>query len=172
MNIQIRRLFLSDIKALRQISRHTFAESFSSLNSKENMRLYLKNSFSAGKLKSELSNDCSEFYAAELGQQIIGYLKINFGQAQTELKDKNALEVERIFVLNTYQRQNVGQQLLEKSLEIARQRSVEYVWLGVWEKNQGAIRFYERNGFISFDSHFFKLGNDRQTDIMMKLMLK
>ncbi|MBT6866610.1 MAG: GNAT family N-acetyltransferase, partial [Candidatus Marinimicrobia bacterium] len=34
-----------------------------------------------------------------------------------------------------------------------------------------AIKFYEKNGFVPFDKHIFKLGNDKQTDIMMKLKI-
>jgi ribosomal protein S18 acetylase RimI-like enzyme len=46
------------------------------------------------------------------------------------------------------------------------------VWLGVWEKNLRAISFYEKNGFIAFDQHIFQLGDDRQTDIMMKKLIQ
>lgn len=40
--------------------------------------------------------------------------------------------------------------------------------LGVWEHNHRALRFYEKNGFIAFGTHIFQLGNDQQTDILMK----
>ncbi|GAA4792702.1 hypothetical protein GCM10023231_21090 [Olivibacter ginsenosidimutans] len=54
---------------------------------------------------------------------------------------------------------------------MAKQRKTRYIWLGVWEDNQRAIQFYKKNGFITFDKHVFTLGNDKQTDIMMKLQL-
>ena len=62
----------------------------------------------------------------------------------------------------------VGQLLYEKAMAIAGELAVNYVWLGVWEKNARAIRFYSKNGFEPFDKHIFKLGDDVQTDIMMK----
>jgi diamine N-acetyltransferase len=43
--------------------------------------------------------------------------------------------------------------------------------LGVWEKNPRAISFYKKNGFIEFDPHIFKLGDEELTDIMMKLLM-
>ena len=61
--------------------------------------------------------------------------------------------------------------LYEKAIEIANQRNADYVWLGVWEENPRAISFYLKNGFVAFDKHIFKLGDDEQTDIMMKLLL-
>jgi hypothetical protein len=125
-----------------------------------------------GKLTEELTDQNSEFYFAELDGKIIGYLKVNVGQSQTEIKDKNALEIERIYVLKEFHGKRVGQILYDKAIQLAKEKSVEYVWLGVWEQNPRAIRFYEKNGFEAFDKHIFKLGNDEQTDIMMKLKIK
>ena len=101
----------------------------------------------------------------------MGYLKLNFGDSQTELKDQKALEIERIYVLKEFHGKKVGQLLFEKALKIAEEKKVDYVWLGVWEENLRAINFYKKNGFEEFDKHIFKLGNDEQTDIMMKLKL-
>lgn len=135
------------------------------------MQKYIDNNLSVDKLSSELADPNSEFYFALADTEIIGYLKINQGQAQTELKDKSAIEIERIYVLKAHHGQKVGQILYDKALSIARQTKSEYVWLGVWEKNQRAINFYKKNGFIEFDKHVFKLGNDEQIDIMMRLKL-
>jgi ribosomal protein S18 acetylase RimI-like enzyme len=169
--MEIRKINIQDIDKLKEIGKRTFAETFSSENSGENMTEYLENRFSTEKLKTELNDENAEFYFAELNGKIIGYLKVNTGQSQTEIKDKNALEIERIYVLKEFHGKKVGQILYEKAIELAKEKNVEYVWLGVWEQNPRAIRFYEKNGFIVFDKHIFKLGNDEQTDIMMKLKL-
>lgn len=170
--ILIRKLTINDLDKLQQIGKKTFSETFASDNSEENMQEYLGKGFSMEKLKSELTDKNSEFYFAIHDDEVSGYLKVNFGQTQTEIKDENSLEIERIYVLKKYHGKKVGQQLYEKAMDIAEQKNVDYVWLGVWEKNFRAIRFYEKNGFVEFDKHVFKLGNDEQTDIMMKLQLK
>lgn len=82
------------------------------------------------------------------------------------------LEIERIYVLKAFHGKKVGQLLHDKAMEVSKQRSVDYVWLGVWEENPRAIRFYEKNSFVAFDKHIFKLGNEEQTDIMMKLQTR
>lgn len=169
--MKIRKVIIQDIENLKEIGKLTFAETFSSDNSEEDMLKYLEKGFSTEKLKKELKDENSEFYFAELDENVIGYLKVNFGQSQTEIKDKNSLEIERIYVLKEFHGKKVGQILYEKAIELAREKNVEYVWLGVWEQNPRAIRFYEKNGFVAFDKHIFKLGNDEQTDIMMKLKL-
>lgn len=171
-NIILNRVTISDINQLQQISRQTFYETFSVVNTEQNMRKYLEEEFSIEKLSNELVNHESEFYFALLENNVIGYLKLNFGKAQTELKDDNAIELERIYVLKEFQGKSVGQFLYNYAIQIARQRDVDYLWLGVWEKNLRARNFYQKNGLVEFDKHIFKLGNDVQTDIMMKLIIK
>lgn len=170
-NIKIRKVTTNDLKELQKIGRLTFYETFASDNTEENMNKYLDEAFSLTKLMTELSDNNAEFYFATLDNKVIGYLKLNFGQSQTELQDNKAVEIERIYVLKDYHGTGVGQLLLDKAIKIARQKNAEYVWLGVWEKNLRAINFYKKNGFVEFDKHIFKLGNDEQTDIMMKLKL-
>jgi ribosomal protein S18 acetylase RimI-like enzyme len=170
-SIIIQRATPLDVKKLQEIGRTTFYESFAHLNSQEDMQEYLEQSFSIDKLTGELSNKESQIYFAMLDERMIGYLKINFGQAQTEKLDHDSLEIERIYVLKDFHGQKVGQVLYQKAVEIAHEMKVIYVWLGVWEENHRAIAFYEKNGFATFDKHLFRLGNDVQTDLMMKKIL-
>ena len=163
---------LQNIEKLQKIGRQTFFETFSESNSEENMQKYLDEGFSTEKLTTELNDTNSEFYFAFLDEEVIGYLKLNFGESQTELKDNKALEIERIYVSKEFHGKSVGQLLYDKAIEVAKQKNVNYVWLGVWEENPRAISFYKKNGFVEFDKHIFKLGNDEQIDIMMKLNLK
>lgn len=171
-NITVKKIMPEDIGQLQKVSKQTFWETFSASNSEENMTNYLEESFSVEKLTDELNNEHSDFYFALLDEKVIGYLKLNFGQSQTELQDNKALEIERIYVLQEFHGKKVGQVLYEKALQIAGQVNADYVWLGVWEENLRAIGFYKKNGFVAFDKHIFKLGGDEQIDIMMKKVLK
>ena len=171
-NISIAKAELQDIEKLQKIGRQTFFETFSESNSEVNMRKYLNEGFSIEKLTTELTDTNAEFYFAVFDEEVIGYLKLNFGDSQTELKDNKALEIERIYVSKEFHGKSVGQLLYDKAIEVAKQKNADYVWLGVWEENPRAISFYKKNGFVEFDKHIFKLGNDEQIDIMMKLNLK
>ena len=171
-NIEIIKVELKDIDKLQKIGRQTFSETFSDGNTEENMTKYLDEGFSIEKLTTELNDKNAEFYFATIDENVIGYLKLNFGQSQTELQDDKGLEIERIYVLKDFHGKSVGQLLYDKAIQIARQKNADYIWLGVWEENPRAINFYKKNGFVEFDKHIFKLGNDEQTDILMKLKLK
>jgi diamine N-acetyltransferase len=170
-NIEIEKVTLNDIDKLQKIGRQTFQETFSESNSEKNMKNYLEEGFSKEKLTAEINDENSEFYFVMIDNEVVGYLKINFGESQTELKDSKALEIERIYVLKEFHGKRVGQLLYDKAILIAKQKETEYVWLGVWEENPRAISFYKKNDFVEFDKHIFKLGEDEQTDIMMKLKL-
>lgn len=115
-----------------------------------------------------MQNSNSEFYFLYFQNELAGYLKINIGKAQTELQNESALEIERIYVLQQFQGKQLGQALMQKAIDIAKQKKCTYLWLGVWEKNTKAISFYLKQGFVQFDRHVFKLGNDIQNDILMK----
>ncbi len=169
-SIEIKRATLENIKKLQEIGAATFLETFGQLNTEQDMQEYLEQGFSIDKLTIEIRNKNSQFYFAIINARVIGYLKINFGEAQTEKQD-DALEIERIYVLKEFHGQKVGQILYQKAIQIALKMKVTYVWLGVWEENHRAIAFYEKNGFTAFDKHIFMLGSDEQTDLMMKKKL-
>lgn len=156
-----------EIDQLVQISWQTFFESFNHLNTPENMSAYMDKAFTHEKLLSELQNENSQFFFVREGKEIIGYLKVNLKDAQTEFKDDISMEVERIYISQEYQSNGYGTRLLEKVKEIASVSGIKYIWLGVWEKNPAAIRFYERNGFDIFSSHEFQMGDEVQIDKLM-----
>lgn len=170
--VETRRITFDEINQLQKISRQTFYETFSTVNTEENMTKYLEEELSLEKLSVELNDKNSEFYFAISGEEVIGYLKLNSGQSQTELKDIKSLEIERIYVLKEFHGKRVGQLLYQKAIQRAQETGIDSVWLGVWEENPRAISFYKKNGFVEFDKHIFRLGDDEQTDIMMKLQLK
>ena len=169
--MQIRKLDITDLENLQKISITTFRETFEEVNSEEDMQKYLDENLSLERLKNELENLDSEFYFIENENKNLGYLKLNFGNAQTEKVEENYFEIERIYVLKAFLGQKIGQILFDKAIEIGREKNLEYVWLGVWEENHRAIKFYKKNGFEIFGKHKFVLGKDVQTDLMMKLKI-
>lgn len=171
-SIKISKASIEALATLQQIGKATFFETFAESNSEADMKKYLDENFSTEKLTAEVNHPDSQFFVAWEGQSPIGYLKVNTGLAQTELQqDESTLEIERIYVLSAYHGKKVGQLLYEKALEVAGLLKKSSIWLGVWEENPRAIKFYTKNGFVPFGQHLFKMGDDEQTDIMMKKKL-
>lgn len=170
-SIIINKASAEDVEIVQSLGRQTFSETFAEDNTEEAMKKYLEESFNTEKIKSELNNPDSFFYIAWEEDNPVGYLKVNYGEAQTELQDDTALEIERIYVKKSHHGKKVGQLLYNQALETAEQLGKSYLWLGVWEKNLRALQFYRKNGFIEFDKHIFRLGEEEQTDLMMKKVL-
>lgn len=169
--ITITKASIHDLETIQLIATETFAETFAESNTEDDLNNYLKTHFTREQIGSELTNPDSLFFIAWDQADPVGYLKLNSGPAQTELKDAVSMEIERIYVKGSYHGKKVGQLLYETALETALLHRKSYIWLGVWEENPKAIRFYEKNGFVAFDKHLFRMGEDEQTDIMMKKVL-
>jgi len=170
-NFSIKECSLKDIEKIKYISEKTFYETFSNENTDEDMENYLKENFSYGQVESEIKNNGSRFYIVENNAEVVAYMKLNFDKGQTEAGHDNTLEVQRIYVLQGYKSKHIGKMLMQKAIEIGKNNNLNYIWLGVWEYNINAIKFYEKQGFEKFDKHIFKLGEDEQTDNLMKLIL-
>ncbi len=167
-DITIRKTTLADVDALLHISKTTFFDAFETLNNPEDFKLYTEAAFTKELLALELNDPNSEFYFAVDKDVVIGYIKLNFNEAQAEFQEADGVEIARIYVSQQHQGKQVGLTFINFVVDLARQRKLKYIWLGAWERNPNALRFYKRHGFVEFGSHYFMVGNDRQTDILLK----
>jgi ribosomal protein S18 acetylase RimI-like enzyme len=169
--VTIRKVETTELDTLLRYSKKTFYEFFAHLNNPVHFEAYVAVAFAPEKMLSELTNSDSEFYFAMNEDNISGYVKINFNAAQTEFKDCNSLEVERIYVSGEHHGKHIGRQLINFAIERGREMQKDFIWLGVWEHNHKAQGFYRAHGFDVCGSHDFMLGEDRQTDLLMKISL-
>lgn len=166
--MKIKKCSLDDILDLQKIYRQTFFETFSEQNSEENMRIFLDKAYSEEKLKSEIEDKESETFLAVENQKTLGVLKINTGNAETESGLENSLEIQRIYILKESKGLGIGTFFMNLAEKKARELGVSFIWLGVWEKNFPAQKFYTDKGFRRFSEHAFVLDDDIQTDFLMK----
>lgn len=167
-SIYIIRATVENITQLQTLSVTTFRETYEAYNTPEDMHHHLSQHFNAAQLTKEINSPDISYYIVFQQETPIGYIKLNTGQAQTDLKDQNTLEIERIYVLQQYQGLQAGRLLLDKAIAVAREKKAAFIWLGVWTKNEKAQGFYHKQGFTPFGQHIFRLGADEQMDILMK----
>lgn len=171
MSLYFKKCTAADLETLVQLSRATFIDAFEAVNKPEDFWNYVDTAFSEASIAAQLAHAHAHFYFAYINEKLAGYFKLNEADAQSDINDPDAMELERIYVSEHLQGQKIGTQLLDKAVAIARVFGVRYLWLGVWEHNQGAIRFYERYGFKKFGTHPYAIHTDIQTDWLMKLEL-
>ena len=170
-DLLLRECTMEDLPIVKSLSETTFIDSFGEDNNEEDLKAYLLENFSVEKLEKELRNQYSRYYIVLFHGEPAGYMKVNFEGAHTEKNYGNSLEVQRIYVLKKFLGRKIGKSLMEKAMEIGRSGNLDYLWLGVWERNTSAIGFYERMGFKKIGEHIFVIGNDKQLDYLMKLEL-
>ncbi|ASS95300.1 GNAT family N-acetyltransferase [Peribacillus simplex] len=167
MTINIKKCTLVDSRKLQEISYETFNETFKHQNSPENMNAYLEKAFNLKQLEKELSNISSQFFFVYFDNEVAGYLKVNTNDAQSEEMGAESLEIERIYIKKKFQKHGLGKYLLNIAMEIAMERNKKKIWLGVWEKNENAISFYKKLGFVQTGAHSFYMGDEEQIDFIM-----
>lgn len=167
--LSLREAELSDLATLLDVAQTSFVQAFTEGNKPENVQAYLSQAFTQVQLEKEWRNPASTFLLASLKGKLVGYTKVNLAAAQTDVQDPESLEVARLYTLEEVWGKGVGQFLLDAALAFAKEKGKTFVWLGVWEHNARAIRFYEKNGFKTFGSHPFPFGDEIQNDWLMRV---
>lgn len=171
LSFKITPVNIHQVHQLQKVSKETFLESFAEFNTEENLKDYFEKAFSITSLINQINNPNTRFYFIHQDQEICAYFKINIGESQTEIKAEDGLELERIYIYQKHQSQGLGKTILHEVKIKALLEDKKYIWLGVWEHNLRAIKFYENFGFKKFDSHIYVMGDDPQTDLMMRLII-
>jgi ribosomal protein S18 acetylase RimI-like enzyme len=160
-----------DANLIATLSRQTFYDTFARYNTTEDMDKFMNEVFTHQRLMEEVGAPGNEFLLAYNNDEPVGYARLRKSSNPAELGDGPAIEIARIYAVQHKIGKGVGSALIQKCIAIARETGNQVVWLGVWEKNQQAIDFYTRWGFEKFGDHPFVLGNDVQTDWLMKKVL-
>lgn len=166
--IQMRFCTEADASLIADLSRQTFYETFASENTAANMEKFMAEQFSRESLMKEVGAEGNIFFLACDNETPVGYARMRESINPQELGEKKAIEIARIYAATALVGKGIGKALMQKCIDLAIEMNKEVVWLGVWEKNLRAIEFYSKWGFEKFGTHLFILGNDPQTDWLMK----
>jgi len=168
----IRKASEADAELIADISRKTFYDSFTADNTPENMEKFMSGPFSKDRLMAEVLEPESYFFIAESAGKPVGYIKMRESQHSKDVPRADAIEIARIYAIKDAIGKGIGRLLIQAAIDHAIHLKKKMIWLGVWEKNRRAVDFYTKWGFIRFGQHEFMLGDDLQTDWLMRKELK
>lgn len=166
-NIYLRTAEVTDNEIIADLGATTFHESYAAQNTAEDLAMYIQTNYKPEKVKSELESPYNYYFIAFDNELAVGFAKLRTNAFLAELKDTKHIEIQQIYVRKSHQKQKVGVALMQKCIDTAISLEMDVIWLGVWEKNENALRFYEKSGFSRFGSHKFILGNDVQNDYLL-----
>jgi len=169
--ITIRLASVKDAELIAEMSRQTFYDAFAAQNTKEDMDKFMNEQFTKEKLAEQVNDNESIFLLAFSDSEPVGYARMAKSETPPELGNAKTIELARIYSVTNAIGKGVGKALMQKCIDTAKESGKQILWLGVWEHNNRAIDFYTRWGFEKFGSHPFVLGDDHQTDWLMKKIL-
>ena len=169
--IVIREAQHNDMPELREVAISSYRDAFASFNTPENMEAYFSGSYNLATLYLELTEPDSKLFLACQDEKIVGFSRLRESNEVADLLGMNVVELQRLYVLTELQGKSVGKLLMEASLHYAKEKRYDCLWLGVWERNFKAQSFYNKWGFENFSEHVFWMGDDAQTDWLLKKKL-
>lgn len=169
MNLEIKQAGKGHAKLLANLGAEIFYKTFAAVNDPADMAQYLEETFTERKLLEEFDEPGAKFFLAYVDGAVAGYAKLGMKRTPDAIASNSAMELERLYVHPQYQKQKIGYALMTHCIKTAKDGGSRVLWLGVWEHHPTAIRFYEQVGFRKVGEHIFQLGNDAQTDWLMKL---
>ena len=162
----------ADAGELAEIATATFRETYAADMPPEDMRRYLDEAYRPATIRAELETPGSRFFITRAEDGAAGYMKLNTGDAQGERLDGVGLEIEALYLDRRFHGRGIGRGMLDHAVAEAEAVGADHVWLGVWELNRPAIRFYEHEGFEVVGSHPFRVGGLDHTDLIMRRELR
>jgi GNAT superfamily N-acetyltransferase len=165
--VHIRSGTIQDAAALAAFAARTFAETFADDNAAADMQAHLGRTYGVVQQTAELTSPAVITLLAEDEGRLVGYAQVRYGPAPPCVQPAGAIELHRFYVDRPAHGTGLAQQLMAAVNAAARTAGARHVWLGVWERNARALRFYAKCGFVDVGSHDFVLGTDRQTDRVM-----
>lgn len=171
--IIIRQAVPEDTEMLRDLAYTSFWDAFHDhpKNAPDDLDDYMTKAFSSEQIESELSDPNSIFLIAEFEGETAGYARLIMDSTEEGITAERPIELNRLYSHQRFLGKGVGQSLMDACFERAGLEGADVMWLGVWEYNPRAQRFYEKNGFREVGKHTFQLGSDPQTDLLMQMKL-
>jgi len=135
------------------------------------MAAFIALNYNPRQLENELSESGALLTMAWEGNEPAGFIRMRLSHEVDGLLGENTIELQRLYVTKAFQGRKVGALLMQHAIDYSREKGFEWLWLGVWEHNINAQNFYAKWGFTRFSEHTFYMGEDAQTDWLLKLRL-
>ncbi len=158
---------LADAQCLSDLASQTFIQSYESALPCDQLRTYVMQVFAVKRLVQEFQNPENFFVLAWDSTRACAYVNLTSSDVPASLALTRAIELKRLYVLPDYWGQGLGTRLMEALLAWASGKDSPCLWLRVWEKNESAIRFYERWEFRHVGQELYHVGHCSETVQLM-----
>lgn len=162
--IHIRRGVAGDARALAEFAARTFADAFAADNRPEDLRAHAAAAYGVVQQTAELTDTGTATLIAERSGAMLAYAQVRRCPPPPGVDVDRPVELQRFYVDRSAHGTGLAQRLMSAARAAAREFGGVHLWLGVWERNQRAIAYYGKEGFLDVGSKFYDVGADRQID--------
>lgn len=165
--MRIRRATPDDAAVIAEISERVFVRTFAPDNDPANVAAYTRAAFGEAIQRAELEDPAVTYLLLEVDGQLAAFAQLRAGATDPAVQGDAPVELQRFYVDHDYHGRGVAAHLMQACIDTALAQGGHVLWLGVWERNARAIRFYEQRGFVDVGAKTFQMGNDLQSDRVM-----
>ena len=155
-----------------------FSATFAADNTASDMTMYLAQTFSDESQAREIADPLGPYLLFEIERElngvigtdlagIAGIARLRIGSHDAQVVSRSPLEIQRFYVSGAWHGRGIAHRLMHECVARATAVGATTIWLGVWDQNTRAIRFYEKCGFVDVGTATFVLGTDIQNDRVM-----
>ena len=171
LEVTIRRATTDDAKLLASLAIVSFYEAYFEQDDSHDLSNYLVENFSPSVIAADIRSTETMFLIAFRKRKAVGYAKLRDGEVHESVSNKNAIELQRIYLIERVWGTGVGDILLDHCFKEAKSKGKEVLWLGVWEENSRGRSFYRRHGFERVGSLTFPYGDSVGINAVMQILL-
>jgi ribosomal protein S18 acetylase RimI-like enzyme len=164
----IRRADEEDARELSELAERTFRAAFAGSNTEANMQAHCALTYGEALQLAEIRQACRETWVAEAGGRLAAYVQLRLDATCPAISGERPVEIQRFYVDAAHHGAGLAHELMAHVLARAEAAESATLWLGVWERNPRALAFYRKWGFAVVGEHIFRLGDDRQRDLVMR----
>ncbi len=165
--LRIRLATPDDAPILSDLGRRTFSDAFGADNAADDLAAFLESTYTPALQRAELADPVLTYLLAERAEAPVGFALLRAASVSPFVDDPSAIELQRIYVDRSCHGTGVAQLLMESCIETARRAGAITLFLGVWEKNPRALRFYAAQQFTEVGRKTFQVGTDVQQDLVL-----
>jgi len=165
----IRRANLADASALASLAESVFRDTFAAANDPADVEIYSTKNFGLAVQAREIADPNLITIVSEQAGELNAFAQVKVGSRIECVSAKRPTELCRFYVAQQWHGSGIAHELMNEVLATVNGLSSDRLWLGVWERNDRAVRFYGKFGFAVVGDHPFVLGHDTQRDLVMAL---
>lgn len=161
----------ADLNAYGDISRRTFADTYRESHSAEVLTRHIDQRLCDDVLVKELADPARHVWALERDEVWVGYTLLRHGSASVVVPGDQPVEIERFYIAKEWHGRGYADSLMNAALASARTHGARVAWLGVWEQNSRAVRFYTKCGFAVMGRATYMFDGKAEDDLVMSIAL-